>query len=78
MAKCILTLEGHNWAIFCLRLVSRNLLVSASYDSSIKLWNLVNGRCINTLNGHTSSILCIDANEDYIYSGSHDKTIKIW
>lgn len=78
VAKCILTLDGHDWAVFCLRLASKNILISASYDNRIKLWNLTSGRCINILNSHTSSILCIDATDEIVISGSLDKTIKIW
>lgn len=36
------------------------ILASASGDLTIKIWNLVDGSCINTLEGHNSSILKVN------------------
>lgn len=40
--ECIRTLEGHRDAVICLT-AERNLLVSGSADSTIRVWNFETG-----------------------------------
>ena len=49
---CIITLEGHTGEVYKLALFNNGVLCSASIDSSIKLWDIKSGKCINTLEGH--------------------------
>ena len=85
----IKTLEEHtNW-VMCLT-ISDGKLYSGSYDNSIMVWNCSNHELITTLGvpeehdeegeyeGHTSSVLCLTINDGKLYSGSVDKTIKVW
>lgn len=57
-----------------------NLLVSASKDNTIKIWNLDTRECQTTFVGHTSWVSClaIAYNKKLAISGSEDKTIKVW
>jgi WD40 repeat protein len=34
-------------------------LVSGSYDSTLKIWDVDTGLCTSTLRGHTDSVLCL-------------------
>ena len=57
-----------------------NKLVSTSYDTTIKIWNLETGECLKTLkphNNHYQIRILIIPNNKFI-STSWDKTIKIW
>ena len=56
---CIMTLEGHTHFVMKLALFNNGVLCSASYESSIKLWDIESGKCINTLEGHEGSVLDI-------------------
>lgn len=56
-------------------------------DSSIRLWNYVDGRCLKTYQGHTNKSFSINGtfgtygpeNEQaFIASGSEDGTIWLW
>jgi WD40 repeat protein len=48
-------------------------------DKTIKFWNVNNGQCIKTLNGHTHFVVCLLLlRNGHLASGSWDKTIKIW
>lgn len=54
-------------------------LASASKDGTIRLWERVTGRSAGTLCGHTDSVSCLRWGGDgLIYSGSHDRTVKVW
>ena len=56
------------------------ILASASFDCTIKLWNLETGQCIRTLKGHKRRVRTIVWSPDsqYIASGSDDNTIRVW
>ena len=57
-----------------------NLLVSASSDYSIKVWDIKTKKCLNTLRGHTRWIRTVAFSPDgkQLVSGSGDYTIKLW
>ena len=79
-ATCIRTMSGHTRTVLCLAQSTHNSdeLVSGSWDSTIKIWNINLGICLRTLTGHTNSIMCISFVNDAIISGSYDSTIKLW
>jgi WD40 repeat protein len=56
------------------------ILVSASDDLTLRLWNLDTGDCEGVLNGHDRSIwsICYSHELDILYSCSEDETIKLW
>lgn len=54
-------------------------LCSASKDCTVKIWDILLGRCLFSLSSHTMSVTCVRwGGEDIIYSGSQDRTIKVW
>jgi F-box-like/WD domain, G-beta repeat len=72
-------LKDHNGSVLCLQLDSkRNLLVSGSSDSTIKVWDLEGRKIIQTLEGHTESVLGLHFEDSYIVSCSRDSTARIW
>ncbi|HBB32602.1 MAG TPA: hypothetical protein DC064_12595 [Cyanobacteria bacterium UBA9273] len=75
------TLSGHTDVVRSIAISpDGQILVSGSYDKTIKLWGLRTGELHNTLTGHTSRITCIAISPDgqTLASGSYDKTIKLW
>ncbi|MEO0971189.1 MAG: hypothetical protein AAFX80_23470 [Cyanobacteria bacterium J06639_18] len=54
------------------------ILVSGSYDKTIKLWNIQTGECLKTLDEHTNKIssVAITPDNQILVSGSYDKTIR--
>ena len=53
-----LTLKGHKRGVWDISFSPvEKLLASASGDCTIKVWNLTDGTCQNTLEGHLTSIL---------------------
>ena len=77
--KCVNTLSGHHSGIRVIA-VATTRVYTGSYDNTIKVWNLDNGRCEATLEGHVAWIrsLFVHAREALLFSGSDDGIIKIW
>ena len=62
-----------------LTVLKNGYLAAASFDKTIKIWDPNDGRLINTLIGHTSSVVSLAVLENgNLVSGSLDKTIIIW
>lgn len=57
-----------------------NLLASASFDKSIKIWCGKTGKFLGNLRGHVGHVfqLCWSADSKYLLSSSKDSTVKLW
>ncbi|KAF1927961.1 WD40 repeat-like protein [Didymella exigua CBS 183.55] len=53
-------------------------LVTASLDDTVRVWDLNAGRCIGMLEGHLSSVRCLQVEENVVATGSMDATIRLW
>jgi WD40 repeat protein len=55
-------------------------LIPTSKDKLIKIWDLRNGKEINTLIGHSAQVnsIALMSNDRLIISASDDRTIKVW
>lgn len=73
----IKTLKGHEKMVTAVSFMKDGSLVSASQDSTIKIWNDDN-KCVNTLEGHTKSITAMCVIDDLIISGSADGSVRFW
>jgi transducin (beta)-like 1 len=56
------------------------ILASASFDSTIRLWDVERGECIHTLSKHTEPVYSVSFSPDgrYLATGSFDKCVNIW
>lgn len=56
-----------------------NILISGSYDSTIKVWDTRQKSCVYSFKGHTAQINCLDCSPDgrWIVSGSQDCLTKV-
>lgn len=60
-------------------LPSSEMLVSGSEDGTLKVWDTRTWTCLNTLEGHTHHVSCLQPlPDDKVASGSVDHTIKVW
>lgn len=53
-------------------------LYSGSWDKTIKVWDLVSGECLATLEGHTDFIKSLVVVVDSLYTGSSDCFLRRW
>ena len=46
----------------------------------MRVWDAATGALLNTLEGHSSGVVCVSCSADStkIVSGSEDKTVRVW
>jgi WD40 repeat protein len=79
--QCVRTLTGHQSWVTTVAFHPRTaVLVSGSWDDSIKLWNLQTGDVLNTLHGHPRGVneVRISPKGQILVSCGDDDTIKVW
>ncbi|NXC67807.1 FBW10 protein, partial [Anhinga anhinga] len=77
--KVPLLLSGHAGSIKALFLnEKKGFVLSASFDLSIRCWNIYSGACVKIFNGHRGTITCLDLHEEQFVSGARDGMVKVW
>lgn len=73
------TLEGHTSSVRAIA-ASHNILVSGSYDCTVRVWNLKTGECMWELKGHREKVYSVGYchQNKRAASGSLDASVKIW
>ena len=79
-ARLIITLAGHdNWVTDLWFHPNGKYLISSADDKSIRIWDLVLGRCYRKIyNAHDHFVSCFDMKGKIAASGSVDTTLKLW
>jgi NB-ARC domain/TIR domain/WD domain, G-beta repeat len=77
----IRTLEGHSsYVLGCAFSPDGKLIVSASIDCTLKVWDTDTGQMLRSLEGHSSEVNGCAFSPDgrLIVSASWDRTLKVW
>jgi division protein 1 len=53
-------------------------MVTAAMDDTVRVWDLNAGRCMGLLEGHISSVRCLQVEDDIVATGSTDASIRLW
>ncbi|KAI8613331.1 hypothetical protein BC830DRAFT_1230569 [Chytriomyces sp. MP71] len=73
------TLTGHTNSVRAIAGHGR-VLVSGSYDCTVRVWDLVAGECVHTFRGHREKVYSVGYSHELgrAVSGSLDATVKVW
>lgn len=88
--NCVHDLQAHNKEIYTIKWSPTGpgtnnpnvplILSSASFDSTVRLWDVQQGTCIHTLTKHMEPVYSVAFSPDgkFLASGSFDKCVHIW
>ncbi|ODQ63050.1 WD40 repeat-like protein [Nadsonia fulvescens var. elongata DSM 6958] len=69
--------RGHTDGIMCLQF-DHQYLITGSYDTTVKVWDIETGELLRTLTGHVRGVRALAFDATKLITGSMDKTIRIW
>jgi len=69
---------GHSQAVTGLRPLPGNMLLTSSLDTTLRLFDRSTLQNTKVFSGHTDKVWCLDVHENRVFSGSSDKTVRIW
>jgi len=78
------TFKGHTDGVMCLQFSETlshpafPVLITGSYDRTIRVWNLETGVELHCLRGHTRAVRALQFDEVKLITGSMDSTLKVW
>ncbi|KAL6068286.1 SCF ubiquitin ligase complex subunit cdc4 [Balamuthia mandrillaris] len=76
--KPLTELHGHTGGVMSLKFQD-DILLSASRDKTVKMWDLTTGACARTFTEHVASVWCLDWDGGSVaVSGSEDRLVKMW
>ena len=79
--QLLFNLQGHSGKVHAITIADNDQwLLSSSWDSTARLWNMANGKTVMNFRGHTNSVFDAQFSPDQknIVTASCDNTIKIW
>ena len=87
--KNIRTLLGHDHSVSTVRFIpsglsgaapSGHLLVSASRDKTLRIWDVTTGYCLRTLSGHSDWVRGVACSFDgqWLISAGNDQVARLW
>jgi WD40 repeat protein len=75
----IRTIEGHSGKVRAVALTDDGKAVSASDDTTLKVWDIASGKLLHALEGHSGPIRDVALTDDgKTVSASSDGTLKVW
>lgn len=78
------TFKGHTDGVMCLQFHEAlthpafPVLITGSYDRTIRVWNMETGEQLQCMKGHTRAVRALQFDEVKLITGSMDHSIKVW
>lgn len=54
------------------------VLITGSYDRTVRVWNLDTGNEVRTLRGHTRAVRALQFDQMLLFTGAMDGTVRMW
>ncbi len=72
--------KGHKKAVSYVKFSGDNEFVSASTDSTLKLWKINEGQCVRSFTGHTNekNFVGLETHNGYMVTGSENNTVYLY
>lgn len=75
----ISSFKAHEDSITCLDFdYPFGTLVTASRDSTVRIWDVGNQKFMALLEGHTLPVRCVQMADNLVVTGSEDSSLKLW
>jgi U3 small nucleolar RNA-associated protein 12 len=72
-------LRGHTDAVTHVAFIDECArIVSCSKDGSVKVWDVGQQRCVQTLPGHRGEVWSLDCSDRWMVSGGKDADLRVW
>ena len=71
------TFEGHTGPVFCLKYDDR-LLISGSFDRTVKVWDIKSGELLNTLVHHDEPIINLTFDRNMLVICPENGPVSVW
>jgi F-box and WD-40 domain protein MET30 len=78
------TLTGHTDGVMCLQFSetlshpSFPVLMTGSYDRTVRVWNMETGQEIRCMRGHSRAVRALQFDDCKLITGSMDHTLRVW
>lgn len=76
--------QGHTDGVMCLQYhtaltcPSYPVLITGSYDRTVRVWNLETGIEVRVLRGHTRAVRALQFDQMLLFTGAMDGTVRVW
>jgi len=78
-ATVLKTYRGHSNTVLQVIELKSDVIVSSSWDKTVKIWRASTAECLHTLNQHTGAVYgLVKLPGGYFASGSKDQTLRVW
>ena len=78
---CVLCrLRGHTNTIWDICNMGEGDVITGSWVTTVRMWDVRSGECIQVLEGHTGDVFCVHlhSKSGNLLTGSGDQTLRVW
>lgn len=51
---------------------------SGGYDCQVRVWNILQGKCLQAFRGHSATVHCVAFDSTRIAAGAEDGEVRVW